>query len=194
MFLLKRASSLLAWCHMGGCVLESNWGQLHSECWRVGTQDRQEMAGGEGAVDALMVTVLVKSYTCFGLDKQLAKTLKSPHWCLGETSWTTGLVEVGDSVDVKASWNRSIWTCPSPWNCQEGLCGLVWAVWALTLGNSGGVVLEWCHWGQKDIEHHVSSMAGGNSHCFFLLPWGEGKCCKAVWKRYHDWKRLFQRL
>lgn len=28
------------------------------------------MAGGEGAVDAMIVTVLVKSYMCFGLDIQ----------------------------------------------------------------------------------------------------------------------------
>lgn len=41
-----------------------------SECSRAGTQDREEMAGGEGAVDAMIVTVLVKSYMCFGLDIQ----------------------------------------------------------------------------------------------------------------------------
>lgn len=129
---------------------------------------------GECAVDALMVTVLMKSYTCFGLDKQLAKILKGPHRCLGGTSWTIGLVEVDDSVDRKASWNRSVWTCPSPWNWQEELYGLVWPMWALTLVNRG-VVSEWWHWAQKDIEHHVNNMTDGNSHCsfFFLFCLGE---------------------
>lgn len=68
------------------CAGEQLRSAPHSECSRVGTQDREEMAGGEGAVGAMIVTLLMKSYMCFGLDKHPAKNLKSPHWCLGGIS------------------------------------------------------------------------------------------------------------